>query len=88
MRKPLKTKTGQKFLTGEECRLFRTSRGLTMAELGRYLGITYQGIQTMEESGCSYDRALALSAVDRGLKAWKPTPEDHETPVVEEDSNA
>jgi transcriptional regulator with XRE-family HTH domain len=65
-----------KFLTGEEVRAWRISRDLTHAELGDWLGLTPQAVSKYEERGATKATALALSAIDRGLKPWRATKED------------
>ena len=65
------------YLSGEQFRLYRTSRGLTQKEVGEWLGITDAAVLKYEKRGCSRIVALALSALERGLKPWTPTEEDH-----------
>jgi transcriptional regulator with XRE-family HTH domain len=71
-----------KVLTGEDFKIFRTSRGLTQQELGDWLGITKQAVQMYEKRGVDRLQALALAALDRGLKPWKPTREDRKQPIA------
>ena len=66
----------EKFLTGEEVRAWRISRDLTHAELGDWLGLTPQAVSKYEERGATKATALALAAIDRGLKLWRATKED------------
>lgn len=75
----------EKFLSGEQFKLFRTSRGLTQQELGEWLGMTKQAVQQLEKRGASRIQALSLSAIDRGLKPWVPTERDLEPPPPEEE---
>lgn len=62
-----------KFLTGEEFKIWRRTRGLSLAETAKWVGLTYQAIQAWERFGVTKTQALALSAIDRGLKPWRPT---------------
>lgn len=66
----------EKFLTGEEIRAWRISRDLTHAKLGDWLGLTPQAVSKYEERGATKAIALALAALDRGLKPWRATKED------------
>ncbi|MCA1379487.1 helix-turn-helix domain-containing protein [Bradyrhizobium sp. BRP05] len=67
-----------KFLTGEETRCWRLARRLTQPELAEWLGVSPQAVSKMERRGVSRVMALALSAIDRGLPPFKPSPEDYE----------
>lgn len=64
------------FISGQEVLLFRESRGLTREELGTWLGIGSEGIVRLETFGASRMDALALSAIDHGLRPWRPTRDD------------
>jgi len=66
----------EKFLTGEEVRAWRISRNLTQPEVAKYLGLTAQAVGKYEVRGATKATALALSAIDRGLKPYKPTRAD------------
>jgi transcriptional regulator with XRE-family HTH domain len=66
----------EKFLSGEEIRVWRISRNLTHAKLGDWLGLTPQAVSKYEERGATKATALALAALDRGLKPWRATKED------------
>jgi DNA-binding XRE family transcriptional regulator len=66
----------KKFLTGKEVKAFRVSRDLTQPELAEWLGLTAQAIGKYETRGVPKGIALALAAIDRGLKPFKPTPEE------------
>lgn len=78
------TTVDRNFLSGQDMRLFRTSRGLTRAELGEWLGVSESGVSMMEQRGAKKTVALALSAIDHGLRAWMPSSDDHRTPSEEE----
>jgi len=66
----------KKFLKGVEVRAFRISRRLTQPELADWLGLTPQAVGKYEVRGVTKATALALSAIDRGLKPFKPTTAD------------
>lgn len=66
----------RKVLSGDDFAIWQKSRGLSYAEIGRYLDMTYQAVQRLRQDGLSRVQALALSAIDRGLKPWQPTDED------------
>ncbi|MEY9147510.1 transcriptional regulator with XRE-family HTH domain [Bradyrhizobium sp. USDA 3262] len=66
----------EKFLSGTEIRAWRLSRNLTHAKLGAWLGLTPQAISKYELRGATKAIALALAALDRGLKPWRATKED------------
>ncbi len=68
----------EKYLTGAEVRAWRISRRLTHAELGAWLGLSAQAVGKYEERGATKATALALAAIDRGLKPWQATKEDFE----------
>lgn len=75
---PLRSrKASDKFLTGEEVRVWRLSRNLTQPELGKWLGLTPQAVARYEVVGATKSTALAFSAIDRGLKPVKPTRADY-----------
>lgn len=67
-----------KYLSGHEVRTYRVSRNLTQPELARWLGLTPQAVCKYEKRGVSKATALALAALDRGLKPFKPTKDDFE----------
>lgn len=69
-------KASRKFLTGTEVRAWRASREITLAELGEWLDLTPQAISKYEDRGATKVLALALAALDRGLKPFKPSVED------------
>ena len=56
--------------------IFRRSRDLTLSELSRWLGITEGEMMALECTAMSRITALALAAIDRGLKPWFPTEDD------------
>ncbi|SHH03916.1 helix-turn-helix domain-containing protein [Bradyrhizobium erythrophlei] len=66
-----------KYLNGHEVRVWRLSRGFSQLELGKYLGLTAQAVGKYEARGVTKSTALALSAIDRGLRPFKPTEEDY-----------
>ena len=66
-----------KYLSGDEVRIWRLSRGFTQTEVAKYLGLTAQAIGKYEMRGMTKATALALSAIDRGLRPFKPTEEDY-----------
>ena len=66
----------EKFLSGAEVRAWRISRRLTQPELANWLGLTPQAVGKYEERGATKATALALAAIDRGLKPWRATKED------------
>jgi transcriptional regulator with XRE-family HTH domain len=66
-----------KFLKGEEVRIWRLSRGFSQLELAKYLGLTAQAVGKYEARGITKATALALAAIDRGLRPFKPTEEDY-----------
>jgi hypothetical protein len=76
-----------KFLSGEDFRTWRLSRRLTMAEVGKWFGLTYQAVQHLERSGTSRTQALAISAIERGLKPWEPTELDREEALKPRDTS-
>ena len=65
-----------KFLTGEEFKIWRISRNLSQKEAGEWLGITQPSVLKRESGGCTREQALAMAALDHGLKPWQPTDED------------
>lgn len=71
-------KESDKFLTGEEAKVWRLSRDLTQADVAKFLGITPQAVSKSERSGVSRAVALAYVALDHRLKPYKPTQEDYE----------
>ncbi|MGJ4953137.1 hypothetical protein [Bradyrhizobium sp. HKCCYLS20291] len=75
---PLQVPDNEKFLTGEETKLWRISRGLNQAELAQWLGITPQAVSKQERRGVSKIVALALAAIDRGLPPFRPTQDDYD----------
>jgi DNA-binding XRE family transcriptional regulator len=66
----------EKFLSGDEVKAWRISRNLTQPELARWLGLTPQAVGKYEKRGATKATALAFSAIDRGLKPYRPTRED------------
>lgn len=66
----------EKYLTGDEVKCWRKSRGLSQPEVAKYLGLTPQAVGKYEKRGVTKATALALSAIDRGLPPFKPTPDD------------
>ncbi|MGJ4945160.1 hypothetical protein ACQR1W_31685 [Bradyrhizobium sp. HKCCYLS1011] len=75
---PSQAPDNEKFLTGEEARIWRISRGLNQAEVAQWLGITPQAVSKQERRGVSKIVALALAAIDRGLPPFRPSQEDYE----------
>lgn len=69
-------RASDKFLSGEDMKTFRMSRRLTQKELGVWLGFSASNIARYEVRGAPKSIALALSAIDRGLKPYQPTDED------------
>jgi hypothetical protein len=65
-----------KWLTGEEFKLWRISRNLTLADCSEWFGVTPQAVAKYQIRGCSKAVAMAISAIERGLKPWKPTEAD------------
>jgi DNA-binding XRE family transcriptional regulator len=68
--------SSKKFLKGEEVKAFRISRNLTQADLADWLDLTTQAIGKYEANGATKTTALALAAIDRGLRPFKPTKAD------------
>lgn len=66
-------KASDKFLTGEQFKVWRLSRGLTLKDVGEFLGLSHQGVSQYEIRGASKVVALALAALDKGLKPWSPS---------------
>jgi len=66
----------KKFMTGEEFRVWRKSRDLTLKEVGDWLGVSLAGVAYYEKTGASRTIALALSALDHGLAPYVITDED------------
>jgi transcriptional regulator with XRE-family HTH domain len=66
----------EKYLTGDEVKTWRISRSFTQPEVAKYLGLTAQAVGKYEQRGATKATALALSAIDRGLKPYKPTRAD------------
>lgn len=66
----------RKFLTGKEVKAWRLSRRFSQPELAEFLGLTAQAVGKYETKGATRATALALSAIDRGLRPFKPTQED------------
>jgi transcriptional regulator with XRE-family HTH domain len=66
----------EKFLTGDEVSAWRMSRQITQHELAKFLGLTAQAVAKYEVRGATRATALALSAIDRGLKPFQPTRAD------------
>lgn len=64
------------YLSGADAAQFRIRRGLSVEELSRWLGITEGSWMQIERDGAHRTVALALSAVDRGLKPWSPDLDD------------
>ncbi len=75
---PSQAPDNEKFLTGEETKLWRISRGLNQAEVAQWLGITPQAVSKQERRGVSKIVALALAALDRGLPPFRPSQEDYD----------
>ncbi|WP_315729893.1 hypothetical protein [Bradyrhizobium sp. SZCCHNRI2010] len=73
---PTKVSDSDKFLSGEEARTWRVSRGLNQAEVATWLGITPQAVSKQERRGVSRIVALAFAAIDRGLQPYHPSEED------------
>lgn len=75
--KTRKPKTASvKYLSGEDFRTWRLSRGLTLREVGEWLGVTTGNVHIYEKVGCIRAVALALSAIDKGLPPISVTDED------------
>jgi transcriptional regulator with XRE-family HTH domain len=66
----------KKYLSGREVKAWRLSRELSQPELAEWLGLTPQAVGKYETRGATKATALALSAIDRGLRPFKPTMED------------
>ena len=73
---PRRRNASEKYLTGEEVKAWRISRDLTQPEVAKYHGLTAQAVGKYEQRGATKATALALSAIDRGLKPFKPTRAD------------
>lgn len=70
-------RASEKFLTGAQFRIYRQSRHLSQTELAAWFGLTKQAIQRYERLGVTRSVALALSAIDRGLRPYQPTEDDY-----------
>lgn len=64
------------FISGKDIRIWRISRGLKQDELGQFLGLGRTAVGEIEKRGGDQILALALAAVDRGLKPIAITKED------------
>jgi DNA-binding XRE family transcriptional regulator len=78
MEMPTQNSDSEKFLTGEEAKTWRVSRGLNQSEVAQWLGITPQAVSKQERRGVSKIIALAFAAIDRGLPPFRPTEVDYE----------
>jgi DNA-binding XRE family transcriptional regulator len=67
----------RKFLSGSEVRCWRVARRLSQPDLAGWLGVTPQAVSKMERQGVSRTVALALSAIEYGLRPAEPSPEDY-----------
>jgi predicted transcriptional regulator len=76
--KRTKRKPADKYLSGEEVRVWRAARDLTLQEVSSWLGQTPQAFSNYETRGASRLVALAIAAVDRGLKPLKLTDRDYQ----------
>jgi DNA-binding XRE family transcriptional regulator len=65
-----------KFLTGEEFEIWLKSRQITSMDAAEWLGVTKQTITHYKKAGVSKSQALAIAAIERGIKPWEPTDED------------
>ena len=68
----------KKYLTGPEIKAWRITRRVTQIELAEWLGLTPPAVAKYEIRGATKSTALALTAIDRGLKPFKPTRDDLE----------
>src|SRR3954465_5729151 len=59
----LSRNASKKYLTGEEVKAFRISRGLTQSDMADLLGLTTQAVGMYEQRGVTKATALALSAI-------------------------
>jgi transcriptional regulator with XRE-family HTH domain len=69
-------KASDKYLSGEQVRVWRLSRDLTQPELGRWLGLTPQAVARYESVGATKQTALAFSAIDACIPPVKITKDD------------
>jgi predicted transcriptional regulator len=57
----------RKYLSGDEFKEWRLSRGLILKDLADWLGVSIGAIHLYEKNGCTKAVALALAAIDRGI---------------------
>jgi DNA-binding XRE family transcriptional regulator len=69
-------KPSEKFIHGEEVKAWRMSRGISQKTLGAWLGLTSTAIAKYENRGATKGIALALAAIDRGIKPYRATKDD------------
>jgi DNA-binding transcriptional regulator YiaG len=65
-------RSGDIALTGNQVKAFRLSMGISAEQQAKNLGITVNGVRKQEERGVGMTSALALAAIQQGLKPWKP----------------
>lgn len=62
-------------MSGDEFRRWRNSKGLTLRDLGRDLGLSRQAIHYLDEHGLTRVQALALAALEAELDPISPVKE-------------
>jgi hypothetical protein len=66
----------EKFLTGEEFDIWLRSRQITSNDAAEWFGVTKQTITHYKKNGINKAQALAIAAIERGIKPWEPTEDD------------
>jgi transcriptional regulator with XRE-family HTH domain len=82
-----KKKASKKFLNGQDFRSWRVTRELTLQQVADMLGMTAQGVAKYESRGATRTTALALSAIEKGLKPWHPKTDKARTTIRSERPN-
>lgn len=67
---------GDKYLSGEDFEVWLKSRQITSADAAEWFGVTKQTITHYKKNGVNKAQALAIAAIERGIKPWEPTEED------------
>ncbi|KOX53847.1 hypothetical protein ADL19_14835 [Streptomyces purpurogeneiscleroticus] len=73
-----KRNSAEKFLTGEEFDIWLKSRQITLGDAAEWLGVTKQTVTHYKKAGINKTQALAIAAIERGIKPWEPTDEDRQ----------
>ncbi|MCJ2131597.1 helix-turn-helix transcriptional regulator [Methylobacterium sp. E-045] len=59
-------------ISPEQLKAWRTARKVSQRQVAKELGISQPAYLHLEKHGASHIHALAIAAIEHGLKAWTP----------------